>query len=122
MGAGFLLSYFCVVRSDAVAVFAYSQLLFSLIEATCSGMLVVLALVDWSCAISAGLDFRPAIEALKHILKLSYPLVNLVECFFPVKTTCTMYVWFANFLLLFHFVIRVASSNLSSCRRCSSVM
>ena len=82
-----------------------------------------------SCAISARLDFRPAcpgmvaellaIEAL-FILKLPYPLVNLAECSFSVKTTFTMSVQFANFVLLFHFVIRVASSTMSSCRRWDS--
>ena len=41
---------------------------------------------------------------------------------FPVKTTITMSVWFDNFVLLFHFVICVASSTISSYRKSSSVM
>ena len=153
MGAGFLLSCFCVwFVVTLVRSLLSSRLLVSLGRGDLYGVLlsaafafqcqlfVVLALVGVmsSCAISAGLDFRPAcpgmvaellaIEALLRPFhkgthsEAPVPSGNLMECSFPVKTTFTMSVWFANFVLLFHFVIRVASCTISSCRRSSSVM
>ena len=152
MWAGFLLSCFSVVRCDAGAVFSFfsASILFGqtrLVACSCPqfahlNVNCLLSLYWWEWCLPAQylqvwisdlhvLAWWAYFWQLKHcwgpfikgrILKLPYPLVNLTECSFPVKTTFTMTVWFANFILLFHCIIRVASSTISSCRSSSSVM
>ena len=140
--AGFLLSYLRVIRCDAGAVFAFfsSSILFGQqrLVVACSCPQFAHLSVRFCCPCIGGSDVflacpgmvaeLLATEArLRPVHKGPYseaPVtsVNLAVGSFSVKTTFTMYVWFANFVLLFHFVIRVASSTFSHCRRSSSVM
>ena len=105
-----------------------------------SQLFVVLALVEVmsSCAISAGLDFRPAspgmvtelleIEALLRPYhkgphsESTVPSGKYDGVFLPCKNYLHHVCVVPNFGSLFHVVIRVASSTISSCRRSSSVM